>query len=72
MQEEELRDVDEAGTKSFEALDTRETTMVILGYRWWAKTAKWDEDKKCENFHGMNVRNVMSAKSWRYLHLEYE
>lgn len=38
MLEEEMREVNEEGMKSFDALDSREKTMTILGDRWWPLT----------------------------------
>ncbi|CAM9740836.1 unnamed protein product [Sphacelaria rigidula] len=40
-----MRSVNEGGMKSFDALDSREKNMVILGERWWSQTAKLDGDK---------------------------
>ena len=33
--EGEMRDLNKSGTKSFDALDSREKTIAILGDRWW-------------------------------------
>ena len=41
---EEMREVNEGGMKSFDALGNREKTMAILGDRWWPQTAKQDGD----------------------------
>ena len=45
--EGEMRDLDKSGMKSFDALDSREKTIAILGDRWWPQTAKQDGDKIC-------------------------
>ena len=47
---EEMREVNEGGIKSFDALDSREKTIAILGDRWWPQTAKQDGDNKCKRF----------------------
>ena len=39
---EEMREVKEGGIKSFDALDSREKTIAILGDRLWPQTAKQD------------------------------
>ena len=36
--------------QSFDALDSREKTIAILGNRWWPQTAKQDGDKICRRF----------------------
>ena len=41
----EMREVKECGIKSFDALDSREKTIAILGDRCWPQTAKKDGDK---------------------------
>ena len=46
----EMRDLDQNGMKSFDALDSREETLAILGDRWWLQTAKQDGDKICRTF----------------------
>ena len=46
--EEETREVKEGGIQSFDALDSREKTIAILGDRWWPQTAK--QDKICKRF----------------------
>ena len=48
--EGEMRDLDNSGMKSFDALDSREKTIAILGDRWWPQTAKQDGDKICRKF----------------------
>ena len=48
--EGEMRDLDKSGMKSFDALDSREKTIAILGDRWWPQTAKQDGDKICRRF----------------------
>ena len=49
--EGEVRDLDRrSGMKSFDALDSREKTIVILGDKWWPQTAKQDGDKICRRF----------------------
>ena len=40
--EGEMRDMNE------EALDSREKTIAVLGYRWWPQTAKQEGDKICK------------------------
>ena len=40
--EEEMRDLNKSGMNSFDALDSREKTIAILGDRWWPQTAKQD------------------------------
>ena len=42
--------MNEGGMKSFEALDSREKTIAILGDRWWPQTAKQEGDKICKRF----------------------
>ena len=42
---EEMREVEEGGIKSFDALDSREKTIAILVDIWWPQTAKQDGDK---------------------------
>ena len=42
-----MRDLDKSGMKLFDALDSREKTIAILGGRWWPQTAKKDGDKIC-------------------------
>ena len=48
--EGEMRELDKSGMKSFDALDSREKTIAILGDRWWPQTAKQDGDKICRRF----------------------
>ena len=48
--EGEMRDMNEGGMKSFDALDSREKTIAILGDRWWPQTAKQEGDKICKRF----------------------
>ena len=48
--EGEMRDLDKSGMKSFDASDSREKTIAILGDRWWPQTAKQDGDKVCSRF----------------------
>ena len=48
--EGEMRDMNEDGMKSFEALDSREKTTAILGDRWWPQKAKQEGDKICKRF----------------------
>ena len=43
-----MREVNEGGIKSFDALDGREKTTAILGDRWWPQTAKQDGDMICK------------------------
>ena len=51
MLDEEIREVKEGGIKSFDALDSREKTIAILGVWWWPQTAKQDADKIiCKRF----------------------
>ena len=45
-----MREVNEGGLKSFDALDSREKMIAILGDRWWPQMAKQDGDKICEMF----------------------
>ena len=45
--EGEMREVKEGGIQSFDALDSREKMIAILGDRWWPQTAKQDGDKIC-------------------------
>ena len=45
-----MRDLDKSGIKSFDALDSREKTIAMLGDRWWPQTAKQDGDKICRRF----------------------
>ena len=46
----EMREVKEGRIESFDALDSREKTIAILGDRWWPQTAKQDGDKICKRF----------------------
>ena len=46
----EMRDMNEDGMKSFEALDSREKMIAILGDRWWPPTAKQEGDTICKRF----------------------
>ena len=48
MLEGEMRDLDKSGMESFDALDSREKTIAILGDRWWPQTAKQDGDMMWE------------------------
>ena len=48
--EGEMRDVNEGGMKSFDALEGREKTIALLGDAWWPQTAKQDGDKTCRRF----------------------
>ena len=48
--EGEIRDLDKSGMESFDALDSREKTIDILGDRWWPQTTKQDGDKLCRRF----------------------
>ena len=41
---EETREIDECGREKFDALDSSEKTIAILGYRWWRQTAKQEGD----------------------------
>ena len=50
MLEGEMRDVNEGGMESLDALDSREKTIAVLGDRWWPQTAKQDGDKICRRF----------------------
>ena len=45
-----MREVNEGGIKSFDALDSREKMIAILGDRWWPQTARQDGDKICKMF----------------------
>ena len=45
-----MQDLDKNGMESFDALDSREKTIAILGNRWWPQTAKQDGDKMCRRF----------------------
>ena len=45
-----MRDLDKNGMESFDALDSQEKTIAILGNRWWPQTAKQDGDKMCRRF----------------------
>ena len=47
MLEGEMRDLNKSGMESFDALDSREKTIAILGDRWWPQTAKQDGGKIC-------------------------
>ena len=40
-----MRDVNKRVMESFDALDSREKTIAMLGDRWWPQTAKLDGDK---------------------------
>ena len=41
MLEGEMQDLDKSGMKSFDALDSREKTIVkLLGDRWWAQVIR--------------------------------
>ena len=42
--EREMQDLNKSGMKSFDALDSREKTIAILGDRWWPQTAKQERD----------------------------
>ena len=46
----EMRDVNEGGIKSCDALESREKTIAIIGNRWWPQTAEHDGDKICRRF----------------------
>ena len=48
--EGEMRELDKSGKKSFDALDSREKTIAILGDRWWPQTAIQEGDKKSKRF----------------------
>ena len=49
--EGEMRNLNKkSGLKSFDALDSRENTIAILGDRWWPQTAKQDGDEICRRF----------------------
>ena len=43
--EGEMRNVNEGSLKPFDALDSREKTIAMLGDRWWPQTAKQNENK---------------------------
>ena len=45
-----MREVNGGGIKSFDSLDRREKTIIILGNRSWPQTAKQDEDRICKRF----------------------
>ena len=45
-----MRDLDKSGMKSFDALDSREKTIAILGDRWWPQKANQDGDMICRRF----------------------
>ena len=45
-----MQEVNEGGMNLFEALDNREKTIAIIGYRCWPQTAKQDGDKICKRF----------------------
>ena len=47
VQEREMWDLNKSGMESFDALDSREKTIAILGNRWWPQTVKQDGDKIC-------------------------
>ena len=47
--EGDMRDLKKSSMKSFDALDSREKTIAILGDRWWPQTAKQDGDKICRS-----------------------
>ena len=47
---EEIREVNEGGMDLFEALDSREKTIAILGDRCWPQMAKQDGDNICKRF----------------------
>ena len=61
VREGEMRDMNEDGMKSFEALDRREKTIAILGDRWWPQTAKQEGDKICKRF----LCNIWKKRSER-------
>lgn len=62
MQEEEMRDMDEAGMKSFGALDRSEKTTAILGGQWCPQMAEQDGDEICERF-------LLNRRKKRYEHI---
>lgn len=39
----EMRDVNECDMELFDALDSEEKAMIILGNKWWSQTAKQDK-----------------------------
>ena len=70
--EEEMREVNEGGMKSFDILYSREKTIAILGDRWRPQTAKQDGDKICNvwkkrnerlNVEGVSIRSRNGAPS---------
>ena len=75
--EREMREVNEGGIKSFDALDIREKTIAILGDRLWPQMAKQDGDKICKRFlcniwkkcndrlnvEGTSIRSINGAPS---------
>ena len=67
--EGEMRDMNEDGMKSFEALGSREKTIAILGDRWWPQTAKQEGDKICKRFlcNVWKKRTEHRTNSWRCL-----
>ena len=60
----EMRDLNKSGMKSFDALDSREKTIAILGDRWWPQTAKQEGIDKLKASYVILVHrnNVMSAQ----------
>ena len=62
---EEMREVKEGGIKSFDALDSREKTIAILGDRWWPQTVNQDGNKICKR----SLYNVSKKRNER-LHVE--
>ena len=49
--------------QSFDALDSREKTITILGDRWWQQTAKQDGDKICRTFLCSVWKKCVSVRS---------
>ena len=45
MLEGEMRNLNKSDMESFDALDSREKTIAILGDRWWPQTVKQDGDR---------------------------
>ena len=50
MLEGEMRKIDECDTEKFGTPDSSETTIAILGDRWWPQTAKQEGDKISNRF----------------------
>ena len=56
-----MRDLNKSGMKSFDALDSREKTIAILGDRWRPQTANRTGIRYVEDSCVVYGRNVMST-----------